>query len=178
MVGQAHLIPQRSASLHVLAQPHLGRQLAARPALLQEDLLAARCRRGVEEVVVAKVFCLPGRKARACGPAQDGWARERAAESSELRRLYSLLAGSNSRVPIDRCQAPKTSSAWWSSCEYRQWGGKCASNCAAACGTRIFDSFFAALLDLLEVGAAELEAEARRARLERQRIQDRRKALI
>ena len=26
----------------MLAQPHLGRQLAARPALLQEDLLAAR----------------------------------------------------------------------------------------------------------------------------------------
>ena len=91
MVGQAHLIPQRSASLHVLAQPHLGRQLAARPALLQEDLLAARCRRGVEEVVVAKVFCLPGRKARARGPAQDGWARERAAEQRAEEVVLSAL---------------------------------------------------------------------------------------
>ena len=91
MVGQAHLIPQRSASLHVLTQPHLGRQLAARPALLQEDLLAARCRRGVEEVVVAKVFCLPGRKARARGPAQDGWARERAAEQRAEEVVLSAL---------------------------------------------------------------------------------------
>ena len=88
MVGQAHLIPQRSASLHVLAQPHLGRQLAARPALLQEDLLAARCRRGVEEVVVAKVFCLPG---RAEGPFTAS--RDSPREKRQELRLELVVCG-------------------------------------------------------------------------------------